>query len=74
MDSEEINDIARRLTQQWASLIRSRISNKNISNAETRSFLNHLEANGRIVFKYEDQQLLVREAGRISFTVQQNTK
>jgi hypothetical protein len=61
MDSEEVNDIALRLTQQWTSLIRARISNKSSNNVQAKSFLNHLEANGRIVFKYEDQQLLVRK-------------
>jgi hypothetical protein len=64
MDSQQINDIARRLTQQWITLLRSRMSNN--SNIHGRSFLNHLEANGNIVLKYEDQQLLVSENQKLS--------
>lgn len=57
MNPQEINDIAQRLTQQWMSLLKSRIAKKR--DVYTKSFLNHLEANGQIVFQYEDQELLV---------------
>jgi hypothetical protein len=59
MNPEEVNDIARRLTQQWKSLLELRIHKKN--DIYTKSFLNHLEANGQAVFQYEDQELLVNK-------------
>lgn len=58
MNQQEIDEIAHRLSQQWTDLIRLRVSQKN--NLQSNSFLNQLEANGRIVFKYEDQKLLVK--------------
>lgn len=58
MNQQEIDEIAHRLSQQWTDLIRLRVSQKN--NFQSNSFLNQLEANGRIVFKYEDQKLLVK--------------
>lgn len=60
MNTDEINDIARRLTQQWTSLIKSRMQTP--SNAQERAFMKQLEANGSIVFQYENQELLVRLA------------
>ncbi|KAL7319397.1 Peptide-N(4)-(N-acetyl-beta-glucosaminyl)asparagine amidase [Mucor circinelloides] len=56
MNTDEINDIARRLTQQWTSLIKSRMQTP--SNAQERAFMKQLEANGNIVFQYENQELL----------------
>ncbi|KAL0138900.1 hypothetical protein V8B55DRAFT_1518902 [Mucor lusitanicus] len=56
MNTKEINDIARRLTQQWTSLIRSRMQTP--SSAQERAFMKQLEANGSIVFQYENQELL----------------
>lgn len=60
MNAEEINDIALRLTQQWTSLIKSRMQTP--SNSQERAFMKQLEANGSIVFQYENQKLLVKLA------------
>ncbi|KAI8085906.1 uncharacterized protein B0P05DRAFT_26758 [Gilbertella persicaria] len=56
MDASEINSIAKRITQQWITMIQSRVSRP--SNASSKAFLNQLEANGRVVFKYQDRDLL----------------
>ncbi|KAI9338429.1 hypothetical protein BD770DRAFT_400686 [Pilaira anomala] len=51
MDSEEINAIAVRLTQQWKNLIKSRLLKR------SNHFLQSLEAKSRTVFPYEIQKL-----------------
>lgn len=57
MNSEEINEIAHRLTQQWINILRDRVQRPN--NAPAKAFLRQLELNGKIVFLYENRDLLV---------------
>lgn len=64
MSTEEINDIALRLTQQWTSLIKSRM--KAPSNVQEKAFMKQLEANGGIVFHYEKQELQVKNKYYVS--------
>lgn len=64
MNTEEINDIARRLTQQWTSLIKSRMQAS--SNVQEKAFMKQLEANGGIVFHYEKQELQVKNKYYVS--------
>lgn len=56
MDQSEINDIARYLTHQWTSLIRSRTK----MNLRSEPFLQQLESNSHVVVKHEDEVLLVK--------------
>ncbi|KAI8640049.1 hypothetical protein BD408DRAFT_420387 [Parasitella parasitica] len=56
MNTEEINSIARKLTQQWTSLIKSRMQAP--PNAQEKAFMRQLETNGGVVFQYENQELL----------------
>ncbi|CEP07579.1 hypothetical protein [Parasitella parasitica] len=56
MNTEEINNIARKLTQQWNSLVKSRLQAP--PNAQEKAFMKQLEANGNVVFQYENQELL----------------
>ncbi|KAI7889474.1 uncharacterized protein EV154DRAFT_514343 [Mucor mucedo] len=54
MNKDEINDIARYLTQQWTNLIRSRTK----TNLHSKPFLEQLESNSRVVLRHEDETLL----------------
>ncbi|KAI7902788.1 uncharacterized protein BX663DRAFT_552182 [Cokeromyces recurvatus] len=56
MNSEDIDAIARQLAQQWSAAIYNRLPKTIHPSAKT--FLNHLESNSRVVFKYENQALL----------------
>lgn len=51
------NTLARQITELWFLYLRQHIKPPQV--VQQKSFLNHLERNGRTAFAYENRELLV---------------